>query len=394
MLLMKKVGIASCIYQNNYGSILQAYATKEYLNSIGYDCEFINYQKLDDVKKKRKMFFASQIFRWEYFKEKLPLLIQKFYIKTVKNSYTLNIRKRHMAFDEFRREFFNTSPAFSNLNLLSDYVDNNYYAVIVGSDQLWLPVNVVAGFYSLNFVNKNKGIKKVSFATSLGQSFIPKELIKYYQKFLMDFDFISVREKNGADIISELRGQQVDVISDPVFLLSKEMWLKLLQNEGKSEKKYVLCYFLGNGKGRFKRIHEYCKNNKLEMFAISNEERRCFEEEICDKVYYSASPLQFIDLINGAELVCTDSFHCIAFSIILNKKFVPFMRYSQKNKYSTNGRIVELLTEFEYELMNSDNKEFFIGDLVLKPTEAKDRIINKRKIKADEFMRKALDLND
>ena len=38
---MKKVGIVSCYFQKNYGSMLQAYATQQVIEKLGYKSETI-----------------------------------------------------------------------------------------------------------------------------------------------------------------------------------------------------------------------------------------------------------------------------------------------------------------------------------------------------------------
>ena len=40
---MKKVGLITLHRWYNYGSMLQAYASNYLLNSMGYDCELIDY---------------------------------------------------------------------------------------------------------------------------------------------------------------------------------------------------------------------------------------------------------------------------------------------------------------------------------------------------------------
>ena len=51
-----KLGIVSCYFINNYGSILQAYALQEYLSSKGIECDTISVEGLKtylDYKKRQ-----------------------------------------------------------------------------------------------------------------------------------------------------------------------------------------------------------------------------------------------------------------------------------------------------------------------------------------------------
>ena len=48
---MKKVGIVSCYFKHNYGSMLQAYATQRVLNNMGIENETINVEKNENSEK-------------------------------------------------------------------------------------------------------------------------------------------------------------------------------------------------------------------------------------------------------------------------------------------------------------------------------------------------------
>lgn len=54
---------------------------------------------------------------------------------------------------------------------------------------------------------------------------------------------------------------------------------------------------------------------------------------------YDIDPIDFLNLIRNAKYVCTDSFHCSAFSILYKKEFYTFRRYLRKTKQSTNSRL-------------------------------------------------------
>ena len=60
---------------------------------------------------------------------------------------------------------------------------------------------------------------------------------------------------------------------------------------------------------------------------------------------YSAGPGEFLSLIRHAKLVCSDSFHCIVFSILF---YTPFLVYERKGteNYMTS-RLDTLLETFE-----------------------------------------------
>jgi hypothetical protein len=78
--------------------------------------------------------------------------------------------------------------------------------------------------------------------------------------------------------------------------------------------------------------------------------------------YYTSGPREFLDFINSASLVLTDSFHASIFSIIFNTPFIVFDRVD--NNLSMNSRINTLLGKFNlmsrYNLsLKSSNEEIF-----------------------------------
>ena len=61
-----------------------------------------------------------------------------------------------------------------------------------------------------------------------------------------------------------------------------------------------------------------------------------------DETPYDVGPAEFVNLIRNAKYVCTDSFHGSVFSIIHEKQFVVFDRFSENARNSTNSRISSL----------------------------------------------------
>ena len=58
-----------------------------------------------------------------------------------------------------------------------------------------------------------------------------------------------------------------------------------------------------------------------------------------DYAPYDVDPVRFLNILRNADCVCTDSFHGTAFSIICEKQFLVFNRYSDKSSNSKNSRI-------------------------------------------------------
>ena len=57
---------------------------------------------------------------------------------------------------------------------------------------------------------------------------------------------------------------------------------------------------------------------------------------------YDAGPEEFLWLIKNAELICTNSFHAVAFSLIMNKKFWVFVNRGEDASTKPHQRILNI----------------------------------------------------
>ena len=174
---MKKVGIVSCYFKNNYGSMLQAYATKKILDNNNIPNETINIDGNIDFKKGKRKYYLSQIFNFNFIKSKFGMIKMKLDTK-LKKKLGKNVAIRNKKYREFRKEF-NLSRSSNTYNDLTKLTNERYSDILLGSDQLWLPVNIVADYYTLNWVPDS--INKISFSTSFGVSKIPSKYTDLYK---------------------------------------------------------------------------------------------------------------------------------------------------------------------------------------------------------------------
>jgi len=61
-----------------------------------------------------------------------------------------------------------------------------------------------------------------------------------------------------------------------------------------------------------------------------------------DQRLFEVGPIEFLNLIRGAEYICTDSFHGSVFSILNHKQFMTFDRTNSSDKQTRNSRIDSL----------------------------------------------------
>lgn len=383
----KKVGIVSCYFKHNYGSMLQAYATQQVLDNLGIENEIINIDENIDFSKGKKKYYMTQITNFTFIKSKLGMVKLKFYRKLKKN-LRKNIAIREKKYKEFETKF-RLTKAYKTYQELTEKC-NDYSSVLVGSDQLWLPVNVVADYYTLNWVPNE--VNKISYATSFGVSTVPEKYKEKYKKFLDRINYLSVREEVGCKLVKELSSNEATLVCDPTLLLTKDEWMGIQSEEPIIKEKYILCYFLGSNIEHRKFAERLKEKTGCKIVSLNHaDEYVKYSDIFADETPYNIGPAEWINLIRNAEYVCTDSFHGTVFSLLNNKKFFTFRRYNNFSKVSTNSRIDSLLNivDLHDRLLNGDEE---ILDCIEKQIdyEQVNKKLDKFRNESKEFLKKSI----
>lgn len=292
---MKNHRIGIITYHNaiNYGAALQTYALNKYINSLGIDCETIDYNCKQ----------ISQSYKLINFKQNSI----KSFINSMMNIPSNMIRR--VKFSKFSKENIIISKAKYDSNNITE-ANSKYDNFITGSDQVWnLELNNDYNYF-LEFVsNKNK---KNSYAASFGNISVLKENKKQIKKLLESYQNISVREKSTIKDLKESCKLNASHVLDPTFLISKETWEGLDTHQVKE--KYILLYVL-HEESAYYVAEKLAQLTGLKVYIITESRRK----RIRGKYIRKAGPKDFISLIKNSEYVVTDSFHGTALSIILEK---------------------------------------------------------------------------
>lgn len=338
----EKVGLVS-VSIHNYGSLLQTYAMQKVLDKLEIDNEIILF-KSDPV----KQFY--RVFNIPFLSMKLKLYKRKIVSKIKYPEIYKGSCERDRAFQQFKDKKCRFTPKITSRDKLND-MGEQYRAVVLGSDQVWNPANLEMNFYTLNFVPKSK--TKVAYAPSFGVSAVPKKQREKTREYLNRIQYISVREKAGAEIVKDLTGRDVPVVCDPTALLTREDWNELRSDKKYTDQKYIFCYFLGSNPEHRRFAEKVKALTGYQIIALQHlDEFVKGDLKFGDITPYDVGPQDFINLLSRAEIVLTDSFHGTMFSIYYHKKFIVFPRYQENEKNSTNSRISSIL-----QIMNlSDRK--------------------------------------
>ena len=341
---MKKIAIVSCYFQPNYGSMLQAYATQKAVTRLGYKVENL---RIDGIAKeirnaKLRYFARAALGDMSIIRNKLGMIKKALY-KCHNRRLAANLAVRRAKFCEFKDTHFCLAPVVNGRDALKEQT-RNYKAVLVGSDQLWLPSNIAADYYTLTFVPDE--VKKISYATSFGVAQLAAWQKKQTKEFLSRFAHVSVREERGCELVSEVTDGEIEaqLVCDPTLLFDKESWANLLPPKSQEyvSGDYIFCYFLGDNPWQRNFAHQLQARTGLPIIApLHLDNYVASDEGFPDYAPYDIGPEEFVNLIRGAAYVLTDSFHATVFSAIHEKNFATFRRFSG-GTLSTNSRMESL----------------------------------------------------
>lgn len=334
---MKKAGLCVRYDCDNFGSMLQILATQKAINQAGWNYEIIRYDK------RTPLFYltnVSRLFNPYFMKGKIETFEKNRKLKGYPEVQKGN-SIRNGCIDKYRKKFIGPySAIYRGYGNLVKGVEK-YDAVIVGSDQLWTPAGIKSKFYNLLFVPDR--ISKVSFATSFGVGEIPSSQKKMTTQYLKRINHISVRETRGAEMVKELTGRDVTVALDPTLLFTGDEWKNIFPEEHVIDEPYILAYFLGSNAEHRDAVEQLKKDTGLKVVTIPFMD--VFVERdltFGDERLFEVGPVEFLNLIRGAEYICTDSFHGSVFSILNHKQFITFNRTNSNDKQTRNSRIDSL----------------------------------------------------
>lgn len=279
----RRIGIITFHCAINYGGVLQVYALSKTLLSLGYNVKIINLRP-PNISKDNPKRITDFLFRWlfnKFTKKHLPPLT-----KIIKdNSELKDLNKQ---FDIF----------------------------IAGSDQIWNPElsrNYLSN-YLLDFVEDNK--TKIAYAASFGVDRLElddSELSKI-KRLLESFNLLTVREESAKTICKDTFKVDSTIVVDPTLLLND--YSELTQNKNNKEKGIVCVKFIKSQE--FVKIAQYLGEKLNSNVYLINSPKR-FKGI---KSVYLPKVSTWLNLIKNAELVVTDSFHGLCFSLLFNKNFI------------------------------------------------------------------------
>ncbi|MDO4817854.1 MAG: polysaccharide pyruvyl transferase family protein [Akkermansia sp.] len=192
-------------------------------------------------------------------------------------------------------------------------LNNDFDTFIAGSDQIfryprpWIRRCAEPSFY-LEFAAPGK--RRIAYAASFGLDTYqgPKRQARRFHKALRDFDAVSMRERQGLDILRErFNYTGATAVLDPVFLLSSRDWNRFaLASPIQVPENRLTSFFFFSRQRATDALDACAARNALHPFNLN-----------AAKV----DIMGWLKITSHSSFIVTDSFHMMCFAIIYHKPF-------------------------------------------------------------------------
>ena len=343
------VGIVTMVGNFNYGNRLQNYAVSKIYESLGCSVETLDYRGHSLPSAVRHL--AADIL--------LP--------REATHPEEMMSRERK---DSFAR--FTSLIPTRRVDVPMSDLASQYDLFSVGSDQVWNPNYVDS--YRWMFLRFADRRQRIALAPSIGLSSLQSPYARaMISRGLLGFDYLSVREESGAELIKELTGRDAQVVIDPTLMLTPETWRRVANGRMVPDGEYVLTYLLGDkSESQDKFVGELVSENRASLVRLSDKAR---------KGEIDAGPAEFIALIDGASHVVTDSYHAAVFSILMSTPLTIFKREGRSNLFS---RLATLTKKFDLGAAVF-GEDCFCPDVTISPTRREEILREERERVADHL---------
>lgn len=309
-----RIAVVTLPLHTNYGGILQAYALKSVLESMGHSADVLD----------RKVKIVM-IPRW-----KRPLVYMKrMFLNMISLGKGPEVFRERRLIKELPYVSAELAPfieTYISPRIVDDYSDvgiGEYDAFVVGSDQVWRPRyfgKIEDAF--LRFASR-WNVRRIAYAASFGtdQLEYSYEQLEACSRLLSRFDAVSVREKSGVVICDEwFDREDVEHVLDPVMLCEADVYKDLASG-----------YLGGPAKGK---TLTYILDKTPEKEAVSERVAAwmgCGIYDVSVSVSDRSIPIgervvpaleKWLAAFADSEFVVTDSFHGCVLAILFHKPFV------------------------------------------------------------------------
>lgn len=321
-----KVEIITLHRITNFGSMLQTYATQTAIEGLGHKTEVLDYVP-EGMSFKRAIWPKNDVPVLKKLIKFLPL----FAVNLIEYSDVSRFLKKYIHLSSKRYKCYQ--------DIVTDIPVAEAY--LSGSDQVWNtqnnnPPEDLKAYY-LGFVPEGK--KRIAYAGSFGKNTFTEDEKKIIKEYIAKYDFISVREDDGLNILHRFGFDNGVHVVDPTLLLRGEDWKKFASVKKSPKPGYVFVYNL-NRNDLIKEVAKAIAKEKG-LRIINFADTFDFIKGAKNRLHNTAE--DFVNHIANADYVVTDSFHGTAFSLNLNRQVIVVKAPRYNSRIESILRVAGLL---------------------------------------------------
>lgn len=376
-----RVAVITLPLHTNYGGLLQAYALRTAVGSLGHDVTVLDLkEKMPAPKGIRAPFkYAGRAFR-----------------RLLKGSDGPEVFREKRYARELPVLSANVSPFVrKNINprMIGSYTEikeGEYDAFVVGSDQVWRPryFDPIEDAY-LAFT-AGWDVRRIAYAASFGTDELEYEYMQLEacSKLLEKFEGVSVREDSAVRLCEEwLDCDRALHVLDPVMLLDAAEYQKIAAGaRNRLAKGKVVTYILDRSEEKRHVIDFVRKVSGMDVHDCSvypyvND--RPVEERAVPALE------DWLAAFADAEFIVTDSFHGCVLAILMHKRFIAV-----GNSRRGMARLKSLLDMFGLDMRlvhgidPEDDGEYFLSE---PDWGTIDGILEEKRMASMAFLKDSLD---
>lgn len=331
-----KIGIVTFYRVTNYGAMLQAYALRRFLESMGHEVVFVSHPRL----------VSTRISLWKCF---VSRHVKGLVIK-------LKCYVRH-SMTEFAASYPQTKFCQTMAEVREATADCD--AFVVGSDQMWNTLWCSGAHLPLVMLDfADIGKPRIAYAVSFGTTVWREDQgAELAGELLRKFSRISVREESGVKLANELSGRSDAVcLLDPTLLHSSDFYREIISSGNASvprrARPTIFRYVLDewDDPETTQKAFEFVRGKLGFPDVDSDRIAVCgFIGPLCKLLGVTAKvPVpQWLAKIAASDFVFTNSFHGTVFAILFHKPFVTLLLRGKMS--GMNERVLSLLKKLGLE---------------------------------------------
>ena len=313
-----KIAVITFHAARNYGAVLQAYALQTYLQKAGNEPFFINY----------KFYWNPSFYNPRRWLSRTPRGM------TIKINDNI-LRYVFMGFQN--KHLIMSARKYSGFALQDNPPVADAY--ICGSDQIWNPNGMHANDESavwLNFGDDN--VRRIAYAPSFGVPDLDDAICKRWSRYARRFHSVSVREKDGVELMKKLGRNDAVWVPDPTLLLDASDYAPVESESNEPKHPSLFSYLLGTDNDE---LASHVQKTAQKRLGIGTYVSRPLS--LSHNLFRSGfvGPDKWLTRLHQSVFVITNSFHGLVFSLIFHRPFIVLLR-AQKEA-AMNSRVTSLL---------------------------------------------------